>query len=238
MFLEKQIYKQKRNQPPTIRRPLPWARGGRNTGRGCRARGNRTSANLGASTQRPPEKPSAHAGRPNSDPGVLRARQGPATLHTRGGPPAPTPCGPHREGGRAASTTSAAPPRGRGSIGTGQGSWGSPARGAQHRTGTLSTGACAATQRQRHRARGQVLPALMKRGPCTPGRGGARHRETPPGAHRVPGGTAAQRPRPKLRLHRGVLRLGLGGKGPSGGRASPTRSGFGVGAFSKLDRPG
>lgn len=70
------------------------------------------------------------------------------------------------------------------------------------------------------------------------GEGCTRHWETPPGAHRVPGGTAAQRPRPKLRLHRGVLRPGLGGQGPSGGRASPTQSGFGVGAFSKLDRPG
>lgn len=89
-----------------IRRPLLWARGGRNTGKGCRARGNRTSADLGASAQAPPGKPSAHS--------WMAELRDPQPCTPAGGPPAPTPCGPHWEGGRAASTSQAMPRSGPG----------------------------------------------------------------------------------------------------------------------------
>lgn len=123
-----------------IRWPLLWARGGRNTGKGCRARGNRTSADLGASAQAPPGKPSAHSWMaelsprgPARPPGTCRPAH-PRGVHQpphcadhtgkAGGQPAPArPCpgaaralgsSPRRARGLGLPPIEAAPPRGRG----------------------------------------------------------------------------------------------------------------------------
>lgn len=133
-----------------------------------------------------------------------------------GGPPAsPRPCpgaalalgrSPRRARGLGLAPIKAAPPRGRELIGAGPQTAAKAKSETQMAPEARAPGGvpCAATQRQRHRARSQVLPALMTRAHCVQWRGDASSQKTPPRARCVPKGTAApEAPPPSCVCSRG-----------------------------------